>query len=376
LEVVYDYSKALERLGRRSSGETSSIWRYMELLPVLERDKIITLGEGGTELVEAGKISAEWGLGDLHLKDETRNPTGAFKDRETTVLTAKALEARSNTISIVSTGNAACSIAAYAARSGLKSFIIVPPTAPQEKLIQISMYGAKIVKVDGNTNDQAGLLAKACQRFGWYNANPGVNPYKMEGSKTIAYEICEQLGLKSPDYVFVPVGNGGLLAGVWKGFKEFNQLGLCKEVPRIIGVESEKASAVADAFHSGRDDVKPVAAHSLASGINVSYPLNGKKAIKALSDSKGDIVTVSDEEILEAQNLIASREGIFAEPAGSASLAGLIKYSEIGDLDGDQRVVCLVTGGGLKDIAVLSKKKLDIAEIPPDLDKLSDLLAD
>jgi threonine synthase len=332
-------------------------------LPVLNEDKIVTLGEGGTELVEGKRLSEILGIDGLYLKDETRNPTGAFKDRETTVLATKALEAECDVISIVSTGNAACSVAAYAARSGLRSFIIVPPTAPVSKLVQISMYGAKVLKVRGNTDEQAKLLAEACRRFGWYNANPGINPYKMEGSKTLAYEVCEQLDWRSPDYVFVPIGNGGLLAGVWKGFEEFRKLGFCSDTPRIIGVESENARAVADAVKAGRTDVLPVDATSIASGINVSFPLNAKKAIKAVVDSQGSILTVSDEEILEAQRLLASKEGIFAEPAGAASLAGVKRFSEDEGFDRGDIVVSLATGAGLKDMGILLKEELDIPEI-------------
>lgn len=346
------------------------------MLPVLNEEKIVTLGEGGTELVETRRLSKILCVDNLYIKDETRNPTGAFKDRETTVLATKALEAECDVISIVSTGNAACSVAAYAARSGLKSFIIVPPTAPLSKLVQISMYGAQVVKVNGNTDEQARLLAEACQRFGWYNANPGINPYKMEGSKTLAYEVCEQLGWRSPDYVFVPIGNGGLLAGVWKGFEEFCKLGFCTTTPRIIGVESENACAVADAVKAGRKDVLPVDATSIASGINVSFPLNAKKAIKAIIDSQGSIVTVSDDEILGAQRLLASEEGIFAEPAGTASLAGIRRFSEDQGFDQDDTVVSLATGAGLKDMNVLLKEGLVVPEIGPTFGELANLLVD
>ena len=375
LEVEYDYPEVSERIDKNLlAGRTSSIWRYRELLPIVNERNIVSLGEGGTELIGATRLSLDLGIENLYFKDETRNPTGAFKDRETTVLATKALEAGSTVMSIVSTGNAACSVAAYAARAGLGSFIIVPPTAPLGKLVQIAMYGAKTVKVRGKTDEQARLLDEACRRFGWYNANPGVNPYKMEGSKTVAYEICEQLGWRSPDYVFVPVGNGGLLAGVWKGFREFHRLGFCEETPRIIGVESEYASAVADAFRAGRKDVLPVDAKSIASGINVSFPLNAKKAIKALVESQGSMITVSDEDILEAQRLMASREGVFTEPAGAASLAGLKRYSEDQGVDQDATFVCLATGGGLKDMGVLLETELEIQEIAPRLDELTKAL--
>ncbi len=377
LEVEFDYEKVGEVVSRKVfSDRPWSVWRYRELLPVVDEDRVVSLGEGGTELVEARRLSAGLDVGGLYLKDETRNPTGAFKDRETTVLATKALEAGCDVISIVSTGNAACSVAAYAARAGLGSFIIVPPTASTGKLVQMAMYGATTVKVRGKTDEQARLLAEACKRFGWYNANPGVNPSKMEGSKTVAYEVCEQLGWRSPDYVFVPVGNGGLLAGVWKGFKEFQRLGLCDGAPRIVGVESENASAVADAFKEGREDVLPVDAKSIAGGINVSFPLNAKKALRALTDSQGGMITVSDEEILEAQRLLASKEGVFAEPAGAASLAGLWKYCEVEGLDRGDVVVCLVTGGGLKDMGVLLERKPAIPEIGPSLGELAKVLED
>lgn len=340
----------------------------------MKEDKIVTLGEGGTELLRATGLSMDLGLKNLYLKDETRNPTGAFKDRETAVMASRALEAGYDVISIVSTGNAACSVSAYAAKSGLKSFVVVPPSAPIAKLIQIAMYGAVVVKVRGTMSEQAELLAEACRRYNWYNANPGVNPYKIEGSKTIAYEICEQLGWKSPDYVFAPVGTGGLAAAIWKGFREFQRLGFCKGSPRIIGVESENASAVADSFRAGRENILPVDARSIASGINVSFPLDGKKAIRALVGSKGKMVVVSDEDILEAQSLMARREGVFAEPAGAASLAGLRKYSEEEGLRRDDIVVCLATGSGLKDMGVLSKKELSIPEIGSNFDELSAVL--
>jgi threonine synthase len=375
LEVEYDYERAGKHLSRRGfKGRCSSIWRYEELLPVAEEGKVVSLGEGGTALLRATGLSEVLGLRNLYLKDEARNPTGAFKDRETSVMVSRALEGGYGVVSIVSTGNAACSVAAYAAKAGLKSFVIVPPSAPEAKLIQVGMYGAVVVKVRGTMSEQAGLLAEACRRYGWYNANPGVNPYKVEGSKTIAYEICEQLGWRSPDYIFAPVGTGGLLAGIWKGFKEFLGMGLCTGSPRIIGVESRGASAVADAFRAGREDVLPVDARSIASGINVSFPLDGRKAIRALRESRGEMVTVSDEEILEAQSLIARRGGVFAEPAGAASLAGLRRCSEEERLDRSDLVVCLVTGSGLKDMGVLSSRGLSIPEIGSDLDELEGAL--
>lgn len=342
LEVVYP-RKVFESVSFSGKG----VWRYRGLLPKVE--KIITLGEGDTPLVKAERLGESLGLRNLYLKFEGANPTGSFKDRGMTVAVSTALSFGVKSVACASTGNTSASMSAYAAKAGLRSFVFLPDGhVASGKLLQAIAHGATIVRVKGNFDEALETLLSYREELGVYVLN-SVNPYRIEGQKTVAFEIWEELK-ETPDFVVYPVGNAANISSGWKGFRELVEAGLDERTPRMIGVQAEGAAPIATAYIRGNWTIEPVEnPETVATAIRIGRPLSWKKALRAIRDSGGAAVTVSDEEILKAQVDLARMEGLFAEPAGAASIAGLARLVTEGFLNGDETVVAVVTGHGLKD---------------------------
>ena len=377
LEVSYDYDLIAERLRpglwRRLP---LSVWKYKDLLPIKDKSKIVSLNEGGTGLLSCRRLAEELGLKILYVKNEGENPTGSFKDRGMTVGVSRALELNVKTVCCASTGNTSASLAAYAARAGLRCVVLVPSgKIAYGKIVQAMACGAEIVQVKGNF-DQALSLARALsERHREFYLLNSINPYRLEGQKTLAFEVCDQLGGRAPDVVVLPVGNAGNISALWKGFKEFHMLGIINELPRMIGMQAEGASPIARAVKEGRDTISPVEKpETVATAIRIGSPVSWKKALRAIKESRGTAEIVTDREILEAQKLLARKEGIFVEPASASSIAGLKKMIESGVIDKDESVVCVATGHGLKDPDIIMKTSPKPLEVNADEETILGLL--
>ncbi|MEM1545153.1 MAG: threonine synthase [Candidatus Methanomethylicia archaeon] len=339
------------------------VWRYFELLPINSIANIVSLGEGGTILYRCGKIREYFGLRELYVKNEGGNPTGSFKDRGMTVGISKAIEHGAFAVICASTGNTSASLAAYAARAGLKCFVILPHgKVALGKLSQAIIYGANIISVNGSFDEALSIVRKVAEKHRLYILN-SINPFRLEGQKTIAYEIYDQLG-SVPDVVVVPVGNAGNISAIFKGFVELKQYKLTESIPRMIGVQAEGASPIVNAFRDGLKHLEPIEnPETIATAIRIGNPVNWKKALNAIYSSKGYAISVSDTEILEAQKLLARLEGIFVEPASAASIAGLRKLLEEKIIDRNDLTVCIATGHGLKDPNVVAKYTESITSV-------------
>lgn len=326
------------------------IWRYERLLALSSTAPRSPLLVGNTPLLHADRLGAVLGLPHLCIKNDTVNPTGSLKDRASAVVLARAAEIGAERVAVASTGNAGSSLAGLAASMGIPAAIFVPATAPRAKLIQALMYGAQVFAVQGSYDDAFDLCLEASQHLGWYNRNTAYNPLTIEGKKTVSFEIYEQLGNRAPDLVFVPTGDGCILSGVARGFRDLQRLRLIERMPRLMAVQAAGSNAIALACRSGAS-LAAIQAHSVADSITVNLPRNGAMAVRDIRASRGEAVVVSDEAILAAAHELAATTGIFAEPAAAASLAGLRAYLQEHQQDiSDQTIVLLVTGSGLKDI--------------------------
>jgi threonine synthase len=328
---------------------------------------------GGTPLMPAPVLGAQLGLTRLWLKDDSRNPSASFKDRAGAVALAVAHEQRAPLVAGASTGNAASSFALLCARTGMPAIIFVPENAPAAKVAQILLFGAHVVAVRGTYDQAFDLCAEACREFGWYNRNTGFNPYTREGKKTCSYEIVEQLDWEVPDWVFVSVGDGNILSGLWKGFTDLKALGLISKVPRLAAVQAEGSNAVKQAF-DGDGKLRPVSGKTIADSISVSMPRDGEAAVAALRESNGIAISVGDEEILAAMRLAARYEGVFAEPAAAAAVAGTARAVIEGHVGRDESVVTVITGSGLKDVPSAMRAAGSPHLIAPTMKALKDLL--
>jgi threonine synthase len=357
LDVIFDY----ETISRETSPETifaskeESLWRYLPLLPVSDPGGVGTplRAVGRTPAFAPVQLRVDLGLEKLWVKDESRNPTASFKDRASAIVVARAKEIGAEVIVTASTGNAGAALAGMAAAVGQKAVILAPRTAPPAKVAQLLVYGAQVLLVDGNYDQAFDLALLAAQEFGWYVRNTGYNPFTAEGKKTAALEIWESIlapeKLERPLTIFVSVGDGNIISGVHKGFRDLRALGWLEQMPRIFGVQAEGSAAVANAFNAGTEVISAVEANTLADSISVDLPRDGVRAVRAARETGGAYVTVSDAEILAA---IASlgKAGIFAEPAGATSFAGLVKAIEQGQIFADDPILVLNTGSGLKDV--------------------------
>ncbi len=371
LEVVYDYDaiKAVVSRQRIAAGPLS-IWRYSDLLPV-RAEGAVSLGAGFTPLVRAHRLAAELGLGELWIKNDTLNPTGSFKDRVVSVALTKAQELGFKVAACASTGNLANSVAAHAAQAGMESVVLIPADLEAGKVVTTAVFGGRLIAVEGTYDDVNRLCAElASEHPSWAFVNVNVRTYYAEGSKTLAFEVAEQLGWEAPDHVVVPVASGSQLTKVAKGFKELQAVGLLEQKPhvRISGAQAEGCSPVAQAFAAGQDVVKPVKPNTIAKSLAIGNPADGPYALDAVRESGGAIDSVTDQEIVDAIRLLARTEGIFAETAGGVTIATLAKLAARGVIRPDERVVAFVTGNGLKTIEAVSSQCGPTATIAPTLD--------
>jgi len=339
--------------------KTGVLVKYKDFLPLTPNTPLFSLGEGDTPLVRCDALAKEAGCGELYLKLEGCNPTGSFKDRGMVVAVAKALEAGSKTIMCASTGNTSASAAAYAAYWGLTAIIIVPEgRIALGKLAQAIIFGAKIIAIDGNFDQALNMVRTLTQKHPVTLVN-SINPHRIEGQKTAAFEIIDVLG-EAPDYLFIPVGNAGNITAYWKGFLEYYQSGRATNKPKMMGFQAEGAAPIVRGYAIKQPE-------TLASAIRVGNPASWQKAVAARDESGGTIDMVSDNEILSAQKLVATRAGVFGEPASAASVAGLIKLSHQGMDFSQKRVVCVITGTGLKDTDTALKNAPPFPKLPADI---------
>lgn len=375
LDIEYDYDRVARTLTREAlAGREFNHWRYRELLPIAADARLPHLQVGWTPVYAAPRLAAELDLPALYIKDDGRNPTASFKDRASSVGVVKACEYGATTVACASTGNAASSLAGFSAAMGLKSIIFVPARAPEPKVTQLLIFGATVLKVEGSYDDAWMLCQRACERWGWFNRNAAVNPYLIEGKKTAGLEIGEQMGERMPDWVVFSVGDGCTIGGAWKGIKEMHRLGIAARLPRMLGVQAEGARPVFEAFRSERD-LQPSGADTLADSIAVGHPRNWRKAINAIRESHGQMVSVSDEEILDAMRAAARRAAVFGEPAAVAALAGLKRARREGIVKKDETALVVITGNGLKDVQSARQAAGNPLAIAPDLNAVEKALA-
>lgn len=343
LEVKIDLKRV--NLDFKLNGKELGVWKYRSLLPV--KIEPVTLKEGGTPLYRLERLEKELGIRRIYVKHEGLNPSGSFKDRGMTVGVTKALELGRNAVACASTGNTSASMAMYAARAGLKAYVLLPAgKVALGKVAQALMHGAEVIGIKGNFDEALRIIREVCERLNVYLLN-SVNPFRLEGQKTIAYEIVDEIG--APERVVLPVGNAGNISAIYKGFKEFLELQLIDSLPKMTGIQAEGAAPIYRAFLQRKEDIEPVKEpETIATAIRIGNPVNAKKALKAIYESKGVAEVVSDEEIIYAQKLLA-KNGIGVEPASAASVAGLIKLSRKGMIEKDETVVCIATGNLLKD---------------------------
>ncbi len=337
------------------------VWRYVRGLP-FERDvEPVSLQEGGTPLVPSSRIGKELGLQGLFIKNEGQNPTGSFKDRGMTVAVTRSVQKGASTLICASTGNTSASLAAYAARGGLESVVIVPSgKVAAGKLVQATVHGARILRVKGNFDEALELVLGAVQKDPSLYLMNSINPYRIEGQKTLAYEVFEQLGGRVPDYVVLPVGNAGNISAIWKGFLELKSWRISDRLPRMVGVQAAGAAPIAEAYEKRAEHVKPWSdVRTVASAIRIGRPVSWKKALRAIRDSRGMSMAVTDGEILQARDGLASKEGLFVEAASAAPIAALKHLRRM--LDPHATIVCVTTGNGLKD---QESVKVDLEKAP------------
>jgi threonine synthase len=383
LDVQYDYEKINSVVNPDVlTSRPLNHWRYREFLPVLQTAELPPLHIGWTPVYDVPRLAKDVGVRKLFLKDDGRNPTNSFKDRASSVGVMKAVEFGFDTVAAASTGNAASSLAGLAASVGLRSYIFVPHRTPEPKVTQLLIFGATVLRVNGSYEDAFELCRQACEKFGWYNRSSGTNPYLVEGKKTAGHEIAEQFngrgailnGAITPDWVVVSVGDGCTVGGIGKGLQEMKLAGMFDRVPRLLGVQAEGAKPILEAYYSGTDLV-PSDTDTIADSIAVGTPRNWRRAIQQIKLSNGEMIAVSDEEILDAMRTTARLGGVFGEPAGVTGVAGVKKAVERGIINTNESVLAVITGNGLKDIQTAMKAAGKELSIEPDLHSLEDALS-
>jgi threonine synthase len=377
LEIQYDYDELAEKIQKSEwRNAPLSVWRYRDFMPVNDFSKIVTLNEGGTGLHPCPRLGKQLGIRQLYVKNEGENPTGSFKDRGMTVGVTKAVELGVKSVICASTGNTSASLAAYAAKAGLRCAVLIPSgKIAYGKLAQAMIYGAKVLQVRGNFDQALDVVLKLSEKHRSIYLLNSINPFRIEGQKSLAYEVCDQLNQEAPDRLVVPVGNAGNISAIWKGFTEFHELGLVKTVPKMTGIQAAGAAPIAQAIKNGSEVIVPVAEpETVATAIRIGAPVSWKKALNAIRESNGTAETVTDAEILNAQKMLARVEGLFVEPASASSIAGLIKLVENGTIDKDERIVCVTTGHGLKDPDTAVKMSEKPVEVDAEIAAIEDAL--
>lgn len=375
LDIRYDYAAIAKEVSHEvmANRAEQSMWRYMEYLPVLGRGRRPKLRVGWSPFYKADRLAKVLGLKTLYVKDDGVNPTASLKDRASAMAVVKAEEAGAEIIACSSTGNAASSLAGNAAAAGFPTYIFVPSRAPKGKVSQLMVFGAHVISVKSSYEDTFKLSQEAIERYGWYNRNAAINPYLMEGKKTVALEIAEQLDWKMTDYVALSVGDGCTIAGVWKGFQDLYATGMIDRLPRLISVQAEGCCPLNRAIAENKP-WEPMEENTLADSIAVGVPRNADKALNAIRESDGVVVNVSDDEILAAARLLGRTCGVFGEPAGVTGTAGVKKALELGLISPDSSVVSIVTGNGLKDTPNAIKAGGEPVAIDPDMEQLLEVM--
>jgi threonine synthase len=372
LDVVLDIASIKRKYEQAdiTSREENYLWKYLPLLPVFDPGYEGTPFRmaGGTPVYSPRRLKEDLGLRDLWVKDEGKNPTASFKDRASAVVIARAKELKSEVVVTASTGNAGAALAGLATAVDQKAVIFAPKNAPPAKVAQLLVFNAEVILVDGNYDAAFDLSIEASNEFGWYCRNTGFNPFTAEGKKTAAFEIWEDIIIKKnlddqPLSIFVSVGDGNIISGIHKGFKDLLSLGWIEVMPRIFGVQAEGSAAIANAFNRDSEDIIPVVADTIADSISVDLPRDGVRAIRAAKQTDGSYVVVKDQQILQAVSQLG-KAGIFAEPAGATAYAGLVSAMEEGMIGSEDPVLVVNTGSGLKDIkaAMMAVKEAPIIE--------------
>jgi threonine synthase len=386
VQIDIDRIKAESSPALINSSNENSIWRYLPLLPVDHpgHEGTPIWSVGWTPMFRPPSLGSKLGLENMWIKDDGRNPTASFKDRASAVVVARAQQIGAEVIVTASTGNAGAALAGMAAAASQPSVIMAPKTAPPAKVAQLLIFGAQVILVEGTYDDAFDLTLEAAEAFGWYCRNTGYNPFTAEGKKTAAFEICEQLTLEldpegnrerwlAPEAVFVSVGDGNIISGLHKGFKDLKALGWIERVPRLYGVQSTGSAAIYNAFAAGTEEIKAVQADTLADSISVDLPRDGLRALRAATQTGGAYISVSDHAILEAIAELG-QSAIFAEPAGATAFAGLVSAVDMGMVDPTDRIVVLNTGSGLKDVSAARKAAGEALLIEPTLSSLKQAL--
>ena len=368
-EVEYDFDMMQENFQKNELKATQAqgLWRYEKALPVRGEFKI-TLGEGCTPLVRTTKLVS--GL-KLIAKLDYVAPTSSFKDRGSTIAVSKANELQVNAVAIDSTGNAAASLSAYAAKAGIPCYVFVPSTTEPEKIVQMSANGATVVKVKGTRQDAHDVVEAAYRKYGWYYCGFMVSPYAIEGTKTIAYEICEQMKWEPPDWIIFPVGTGSGIVGCAKGLQELQRIGWIDKIPKLVCIQAEGCAPISNGYKRGANDIIPVQSpKTMAEGIAVGAPPKGSLVLEALRKTGGLAETVNEDEIAECAKALAAKEGLYVEISAAPSVAGAIKLVKTGIIDKGDSVVCELTGTGLKSTREYSQMVRNPLEIEPTLESL------
>ncbi|MGE3913850.1 MAG: threonine synthase [Chloroflexota bacterium] len=349
LEVAYDYDVIGNAISKASiAAGPQSLWRYKPLLPI-ESDRYVDSQAGYTPLVRAHNLGKALGLNNVYVKNDTVNPTFSFKDRPVSMASSKALELGFDTLACASTGNLAGSVAAHAAKAGMRGVVFIPADLEPSKISGALAYSPTLVAVDGNYDDVNRVCSEIADKYRWAFVNINMRPYYSEGSKTLAYEVAEQLGWRMPDRAIVPIASGSLFTKVWKGFGELTKLGMVEgTAPKMVGAQAEGCSPVVTAFDANTFEVEPVKPNTIAKSLAIGNPADGYYSLKIIKQSGGAATSVNDEEIIEGIKLLARTEGIFAETAGGVTVGVLKKLAEAGQLDPDELIVVYVTGNGLK----------------------------
>ena len=345
LKIIYDYQKIKKAISGFDELKNKG---FIDLLPIDKISSLPNLRVGKTPLYKINKLNGESLDFKIHLKDDSQNPTFSFKDRASALISAFAMEKKINTIVTASTGNAGSSLAGICAARGQKAIVIVPAIAPMAKLTQIIMYGATIVPIKGTYDEAFDLSVKATEEYGWYNRNTAFNPITIEGKKSVSFELIEELDFKVPDRIFVPVGDGVIISGVYKGFEDFYLLNLIDRMPVIVAVQSKGSDNLVRNIN--RNDFIIIPANTIADSISVDIPRNFYMAKQFMQKYGGESITVSDDEIIEASAILSKNTGLFAEPAAAAAFAGLLSCQKNGRIEKNTNNVVLLTGSGLKDL--------------------------
>jgi threonine synthase len=383
VDVTYDYDFIKQRFKKEDllHANEYSIWRYKPLLPVSPDSVVPPLNVGWTPLYNAPRLADELGLKEVWIKDDGRLPTASLKDRASAIAVVKAQEKGSAIITTASTGNAAAALSGLCASVNQRNIIFVPESAPQAKIVQLLVFGSTIFLVKGTYDDAFELCLQAAKEYGWYNRNTGYNPYMSEGKKTAVFEICEQMGWNMPDRIFVSVGDGCIIGGLHKGLKDLYNMGWIDRMPKLMGVQASGSDYMHQAWKNDEDVLTkpPIEAKTVADSISAGLPRDRIKAMAAVKETDGAYISVSDDEILTAIPAMARGIGVFGEPAGATAYAGLKKSIELDMVSGDDVVVVLNTGNGLKDIAG-AMKAIDLTgprafRVEPDLKDLKQMIS-